>query len=335
MVWSDTSNDTVDTLLKCWFVIVRIATVFCITKLIASICAIPIHKVDSLIVVSAHIILFTILSQLLAICPVIYTVRKRLNENYTSTKSFSAETNQINQSMRVTWAFFLFTLVMGIAYGIFWTVYVPTDSIFLRGATRSLQGTEVIVQSILSSGMLSIALLFILVDIRVAKCLVLELQLCAESYTLTLRQYHDVRAEIKRRVAYSSISNAAAIICGIFNVIAIFAILYIDAPTMYVSIEVFIKELIFLTIVFWEASMVNEAADKLTRYLADDITDGKDTASDITRLKIFATAITRPISFSFVGYRYKLKDLMLQGVSVTITLFVFMLKLFVRVYHDS
>jgi hypothetical protein len=233
-----------------------------------------------------------IMTQVISVIPSVLQIRKRLASNYNSSKSYSSEINRLNRCVYFGW--FLFIL---------WNIlFQPLILFIICFFTETVTAGIVLYlvnmpQTMLSSAMLSLSLVFTLTDIRVSQALVDELIQCVSAKTISYSQFTTVRTEILRRLRLTQITNALTTGVAALNSIVLIIFLF----TFYFELLVILtlKEIFFLASLFWEASGVNEASDRMTVLLGDESWD-VECGKDLERLRIFTSSFVKPITFSSI-----------------------------------
>lgn len=84
----------------------------------------------------------------------------------------------------------------------------------------------------------------------------------------------------------------------------------------------YFKDFVFLFVVFWNASLVNELSDNLTKIVVSGVWNNKGEESNIA-MNLFSD----PLSYPLASLRLKKREVILQLIGVTITsLFSFLNK---------
>lgn len=78
----------------------------------------------------------------------------------------------------------------------------------------------------------------------------------------------------------------------------------------------YFKDFVFLFVVFWNASLVNELSDELTKIVVSGVWNNKGEEGNIA-MNLFSD----PLSFPLASLRLKKKEVIIQLIGITITSF--------------
>jgi hypothetical protein len=160
---------------------------------------------------------------------------------------------------------------------------------------------------------LCVSMLFIIVDAKAATALVRKLFNEAKDQSLTLEKFESTRQDVALLVNKTLYTNACIVIVAFVNSICVIISIFPFIQNGYVYLVLFVKELFFLVIVFFEVSKVNEKADELTLYLSSS-TWTMEGHAEMSRLSLCINAMNRPISFKLGGIRITRLQVLVQIV---------------------
>lgn len=201
-------------------------------------------------------------------------------------------------------------------------------STVLFAAGHNTLDTVVFIDEYFVSAYLAFNMFFLLLDINVCLLLLAQLHQLADSKQLTMTKYLQVKEEIHRRVRESRwVSDIIIVPCAVcVGSIAFMIWVLLDVHTVPLNVKLsltafialMLKELIFMCIAFWYVAKLNGRADELTAKLAEAEWGGYTDApndlesspmletakvSDIHRLSIYASSLSKPISYTLVFKR--------------------------------
>jgi hypothetical protein len=185
---------------------------------------------------------------------------------------------------------------------------------------------------------LSVSLLFLIVDINVCRLLVSELLQKATERNLTAAQFRNVRNEVARRCQQSWAVNSIIVIVAIMNTFGVILTIFYrhmglslkDGGVLMIN-TVFLKEIIFLVVLFLEVAQFNKEADDFSQQVADDdwgpltISTNNDSSADAScishsaekqRISISIMCLHRPIFFELAGMRVTKRTLLYQSLAL-------------------
>jgi hypothetical protein len=219
---------------------------------------------------------------------------------------------------------------------------------------------------------LTFNLWFLVLDLKVSADLVDELMVAAQQRRLNMVMFNEVRSNIHRRVQESKWVSDFILLPCIASVVAIVVMIFHlkaewsrEAYTIGWT-SVLIKEMIFIGIAFCYVATVNGKADALTEKLSSEIWSDsaniesttlnpavvatgaiaeqqqqqqrtplmKDvtTQSDIERLTMCVSSLTRPISFTLLFKRVSWTNVLVSAAGVALTISIGLVRsLFVNV----
>jgi hypothetical protein len=162
-----------------------------------------------------------------------------------------------------------------------------------------------------SSALLSVNLLFLIVDAKVSMSLLTSL---LQEDSIPVEEYNRVKAEIDNRVSKNRTNNSIVMGMALTNVILIFLEFIISEhliSTLYyifVIIAMMSREVIYAVVGFWFVALVNEKSHELTKKLSKKVLVS-DIESSVHHLKVFAIASADPISFPLAGMKLTRRDI--------------------------
>lgn len=172
-----------------------------------------------------------------------------------------------------------------------------------------------------------ISLLFTLVDARVCAAIVDDMTSLADKQTLTLKQLEMYKAIIDGRVNRSMLITGVLVVISALHgatfIMGTFCLRYVAVyggipgvrtmdfvigdGLLYVSL--YLKEMVYLALVVFEAARVNDSADRLFQKLCKSA--WKDD-TDAERMRLFIACYNDPVSYSILGVRVTKMGLYLQ-----------------------
>lgn len=167
---------------------------------------------------------------------------------------------------------------------------------------------------------LTVSLLFVAVDCRIAYHHVNELCAQASYETLSMYKVSQARQRMRERMRQHSIANNLSMILAGVNVLWFIVRVFFTKWTRTVNVVVFIllyfKELIYLLCVIRECARVNERANELSRILSQRMWRQGDVQVNLQRLSMVAMLSTEPVGFSLCGRRWTYADVRAVFVAV-------------------
>ena len=215
-------------------------------------------------------------------------------------------------------------------------------SYYLTFGVRASQSVvpSTIYQWFVTNGLI-LSMFFVIVDTRVCNSLLDGLISLSEMDRLNMNKYLEVCDEIKRRVNDSTtVINYTVVVACLnalyFVVVTTVLRIQVSTPsltakpislsnrvefyigTTLMDASVALKEVVYLIIVLFEISGVNDKADKLmsTFYSRIWIED------DHRRLQLFVHYYGQPISYNVLGFRLSRTQLYAQIVGYVVTIFI-------------
>jgi hypothetical protein len=202
---------------------------------------------------------------------------------------------------------------------------------------------------------------FLLLDLKVSSLLLDQLHVLADKRMLTMEKFNMVRTEIHRRVAASRIACDFVIVPAVAAVVGIVMVVFIISsvqaydddfigPSYHTGVKcllglavVQLKELFFVAVAFVYVAKVNARADELTVKLSDGFwgqyeSEGSATKndafnpsekiqiSDLHRMSIHMSAVSRPISFTLLFKRVSWRDVTVGAVGLGATVMIGIIK---------
>jgi hypothetical protein len=207
---------------------------------------------------------------------------------------------------------------------VFFATYFPGLIYFV------LTSEDILVQVILSLGLLassailSVNLLFLIVDAKVAMSLLTSL---TEQDSITVEEYNRVKAEIDNRVSKNRTNNNIVMGIAMINVIIVFLVFIIsehilsDIAGIQSIVATMSREVIFAVIGFWFVALVNEKSHELTKKLSKSVLVN-DIESSVSQLKVLGVASADPISFPLAGMKLTRRDIIFRFLIWLIGLFI-------------
>ena len=187
------------------------------------------------------------------------------------------------------------------------------------------------------SAYLTFNLLLLLMDLNVSAVLIDQLSILADKKLLTLDKFHFVRQEISRRVTESRWVTDIIIFPCVVSVIGLILIMYfvnsIDPLIAVAWVFVLIKELLFVSVVFWFVTQVNGRADTLTEKLSaarwsssKGKGDSVNTDLELERLSLCSSAVVKPIAFSLMFRRLNWNNVAYSAAGLSLSLVAMFIK---------
>eukprot|EP01038_Epipyxis_sp_PR26KG_P010247 gene10247-13783_t len=246
----------------------------------------------------------TIVFQISAIIPSFYTINYRLSK-----PSLINDLTYYNHALLWSWRIFIMTSVLASVY--------PCGNIVYYGFNELAFFLCDFLSQLSYSIVLSVNMLFVLLDCRVATVYIDELINLHKNGLLTVKIYNAVRSDIDERVQSYLVLNYLIFIVGILNLVGILIILLfgnsIETFDIYGIIFILLKELPFLVILFLKSAEVNEKSDTLNVMLGtdawEDLNENNIDNAQFQRLQLYANADARKISFPLAGLRFNYNDL--------------------------
>ena len=156
---------------------------------------------------------------------------------------------------------------------------------------------------------------FITTDCKVARILLDQLIEQQRLQMLTFEQYLMVRNEIRRRQSSSAWFNNGIVFVALLDILCVLISVFIgmnpSSPHTIFVWSLFMKEVPFLCVVYWQVAQVNEKSLAFLASLAEkrwSVEDGRNQE----RKDIFVCALGCPITMSLAGMELTRKDLVLQ-----------------------
>jgi hypothetical protein len=210
---------------------------------------------------------------------------------------------------------------------------------------------------------LTFNMFFLLLDLKVSSLLLDQLHVLADKKVLTMEKFSIVRAEIHRRVVASRIACDFVIVPAVAAVVGIVMVVFILSTVQEGAYDdnfvrdwfdtgvqpllglamVQLKELFFVAVAFVYVAKVNARADELTCKLSDGfwgqyesegsaVKNGafnpseKIQISDLHRMSIHMSAVSRPISFTLLFKRVSWRDVTVGAVGLGATVMIGIIK---------
>jgi hypothetical protein len=195
---------------------------------------------------------------------------------------------------------------------LFYATYIPYLIYNNLQSSVDVLGNIVLPFSLLaSSALLSVNLLFLIVDAKVSMSLLTSL---TEQDAITAEEYKRVKAEIDNRVSKNRTNNNIVMGVALTNVIIIFFIFMISdhiassLQKLLALLAGMSREILFAVIGFWFVALVNEKSNELTKKLSTRVLTS-DIDSSVGQLKVYVTANADPISFRLAGMKLTRRDI--------------------------
>jgi hypothetical protein len=183
-------------------------------------------------------------------------------------------------------------------------IYTGVDLTINEGITLTLG-------VLTSSAVLSVNLLFLIVDSKVSMSLLTSL---IEQDSINVEEYTRVKAEIDNRISKNKDNNSIVMGMAIINVIIVFLIFIISEhiisylELLFIILGAMSREVIYAVIGFWFVALVNEKSHELTKKLSKRVLV-IDIDSSVNHLKVYVIANADPISFPLAGMKLTRKDI--------------------------
>ncbi len=249
-----------------------------------------------------------IIAQVLVLFPSIIEIQSRLKAPVSSFDlMFYSDTLYWCKVM------FVMTFLAGSLYAVL-GMALPTGP--LEGFAVFLY-VSLILGQLAYSALLSVNLLFVLLDCKVSSVLVDQLTALHHAQQLTVDKFNMVRKEISLRVKRSLWLNYGLVVVAICNLLAALLLLLFSHFGLIIFIgAVFLlgKELPFLALVFFKSAGVNEKVDKLTRMLGCERWETDHEKQCNTRMMLYINAEAQRISFPMAGLRMSYQDITRQCI---------------------
>lgn len=205
---------------------------------------------------------------------------------------------------------------------------------------------------------------FLVLDLKVSLLLLDQLHILADKKMLTMEKFNLVRTEIHRRVSASKLASDFVVIPSLASVVGIIisvtllrqAQAYNDDDgselTVYTGlILIQLKELFYIAVAFWYVAKVNGRADELTVKLSEgfwgeyknpnnaiscdpnqqddhELVEKVD-LTDLHRVSLHMSGISRPISFTLLFKRLSWENVIVSAVGFGVTLLISFIRRFV------
>lgn len=259
-----------------------------------------------------------LLLQVLSMVPFIVLIKKRL-ERPTRQCDVEFFSNKLNVSVLYS----AFAFVCSVLY-----FTIRPQGITANAVNTKVHGYAFIQDAhfaIVSIGeflvavVMSVYILFILVDIEVSIRIVQDLMVNTKNKTLTIEYYDVSRKEIERRVKEHFRPATAVISIGLFNTVSFFLRIFVIGSSqgigaVFSASNYYMKEIAFIMIAYYHSSLVNELADANIKELGFTVWGGME--EELKRLQVFVNASCHPISFELARLRFKRVDVILKLGSV-------------------
>ena len=200
---------------------------------------------------------------------------------------------------------------------------------------------------------------FLVLDLKVSLLLLDQLHILADQKLLTIDKFDFVRKEVHRRVSASKLTSDFVLIPSLAAAAGIIISVALERyqqkefgdKEYFIAFSVGLvliqlKELFYIAVAFWYVAKVNGRADELNVKLsegfwglyenpnksveANNSFQEKVNLTDLHRVSIYMSGISRPISFTLLFKRLSWNDVLVSGVGFSVTLLLSLLKSFVK-----
>lgn len=298
IIWSDAESSPVfNTLQGIWNTAIRLSLilgfygVYDIFSNVSTVSGDP----KALVIVYAVAVFF----QVLVLCISLNEIGKRLTAKVSTVSIY-----YIRNRLKLSWLVWIISMVLGV---------IPCIIAFIF---TNLKGYLIFV--FLEMGIccvLTATMYFMATDACVALKLVKELIVAEASQTLTYEHFASVRDDIADRQASSAWINSTIVFVALLDIFCVILGFLVTSELAVVAIlsyiALFIKEIPFVLVVYWQVAQVNEHAARLLK----DLSRSRDTTSqakELERMRIYVIAQGSPIVLSLAGMKLRRIDLLWQ-----------------------
>jgi hypothetical protein len=198
---------------------------------------------------------------------------------------------------------------------VFWATYFPVLIYSNIHYGFDAFGDFVLLLGLLaSSALLSVNLLFLIVDAKVSMSLLTSL---TEQDSITVEEYSRVKVEIDNRVSKNRTNNSIVMGMALTNVIIVFLMFIISEHIASNLTDIFIiiasmsREILYAVVGFWFVALVNEKSQEFTKKLSKKVLVG-DPDSSANQVKVYIIASADPISFPLAGMKLTRRDIIFR-----------------------